>query len=599
MTTNNDTASIHARRVLVPVANPNTALGLIRMACKLADPEQGRVLALFVVLSSAEPNEKSYNAIETIVNELVEAGAPVELVTRTAPSVARGILDGAREYGATLMVLGFQAPAKGRITLGPVVESVARTTPCDLVVYRNPLHVPIKLDDIQHVVLPLDGSDNSRVAARLGLVLSRVFDAQPTAIYVQTDPDLPSWFGLARIEASLTGISDTRQIQRQVIRANDLVSGILTRCDAHDLIVLGFTEQSSLDRWIFGNVTQRMLAQAPGPVILAKRAISERLSPTQRIRRRVVTRFSPTLTPSERTEVVRQAAELSRAGINFIVLMLLSSLLACFGLLQNSAAVIIGAMLVAPLMSPLMSFSVSMLQGHIKVMGTAVLTTLIGVVMGLAVAVLIGTSFPLDAPTGEMLARGKPSLLDMGVALASGAVGAFAMARKDIPSALAGVAIAAALVPPLCTIGLAVAFGEFSLASGASLLFLTNIVSISLAGALVFAWLGVRPSRARQSMQQWAISIGVLLLLALPLGRAFLDVVRTETQTSDARNVLEAMFPDADVLDVELKDNDVSATIRSVTMFSRGDVQEAEKAIEAKLGRDVDLKITYWRLFTP
>jgi uncharacterized hydrophobic protein (TIGR00271 family) len=595
----NEIPAIQARRVLVPIANPATAMGLLRMAWKFSHAERGRVLALYVTLSSAEPNEEGFQAISDMVEEAKASGIAVELITRTAPSIARGILDAAREHSTNLMVLGFQTPVRGQIALGPIVESVARTTPCDLVVFRNPLHSHVALDDIEHIMLPLDGSENSRIAARLGLVLAEAYDAQPTAVYVQTDPDLPSWFGLARIEASLAGLGDTRQVQRQVIRASDPVTGVLSRCDQEDMIVLGFSEQSSLDRWIFGNITQRMLAQAPGPVILAKRAMKEGLTPAQRVGRQLLTRFSPTLTPSERTDVIRQAAELSLPGINYTVLTLLSSLLACFGLLQNSAAVIIGAMLVAPLMSPLMAFSVSLLQGQLRVMRTAALTTLTGVLIGLGVAVAIGAGFPLDTPTSEMTARGEPSLLDMGVALASGAAGAYAMARKDIPAALAGVAIAAALVPPLCTLGLALAFGELSLATGSGLLFLTNIVSISLAGAAVFAWLGIRPSRETHTRRQWIIPLLVLLVLALPLGRAFIDVAHTQKTTNSARHALEKHFDEADIIEVQMDGDDVYATIRSRTVITRADAQAAEQALERELDRDITLEITYWRSITP
>ncbi|MBN1201173.1 MAG: DUF389 domain-containing protein [Anaerolineae bacterium] len=596
-----DVSSIHARRVLVPVANPATAPGLIRLGWKLSQGEKGHVLALFVTVSSAELDEAAFEEITAVVDEAKEAGISIELITRTAPSIARGILDTAREQGATLMVLGFQAPVRGKVVLGSIVESVARTTPCDLVVHRNPSRTPIMVEDVEQIILPLDGSDNSRVAARLGLALADVYDAQPTAAFIQTDPDLPSWFGLARIEASLAGLKNTRRVQRQVIQARDVVSGILARCEAKDMIVLGFAERSPLDRWIFGNVAQRMLAQAPGPVVLTKQAIAADLSLPQRARRRLITLFSPTLTPSERTEIVRQASELCLPGINFIILMLLSSVLASLGLLQNSAAVIIGAMLVAPLMSPLMSFSIGLVQGNLRLMRTAALTTVIGVLIGLGVAVVIGGAIPHDVSTSEMLARGQPSLLDMGVALASGAAGAYAMARKDIPSALAGVAIAAALVPPLCTVGLALAFGKFALAGGAGLLFLTNIVGISLIGAAVFIWLGIRPAKFG-TRRRLVISLAVLGVLALPLAQAFIDVARTEQRIRRARHVLEQHFEDADVIDVDLAGGDpleITATLRSFTWITAHDVQAVEQALEDDLGREVDLEITNWRAINP
>jgi len=593
-----DSNAMHVRRLLVPVANPNTARDLIRLADRLADPEEGHIVALLVVPAGSESDEETIEAIEQIVAEEAEAGVPVELIIDMAASVARGILDTAREHGIELMVLGFQARERGKADLGPIVESVAQTSPCDLIVFRNPSGTPIKLEDIEHVIMPVDGSDKAKVAARLGVVLAEEYDAQPIAVYVQDKQDMSNVMGLAYIEASLAGLSDTRKVERQVVRATDIVSGILARVDRSDMIVLGFDEQSPLDRWIFGDATQRILRQAPGPVILVKRATKEGLSPTERLRHRLVVRFSPTLTPNERTEIARNAMEMSRSETNFVVLMFVSSLLAAFGLLQNSAAVIIGAMLVAPLMSPLMAFSVGLLQGGLRLMRTAAVTTLIGVLIGLVVAIGIGLVFPLHVSSPEMLARGQPSLLDMGVALASGVAGAFAMARKDIPSALAGVAIAAALVPPLCTVGLAIAFGDYTLASGAGLLFLTNIVCISLAWAAVFAWLGLRPMRATWTWGQWVMSIAVLLLLAVPLARAFIEVTRNERDTSTVSRVLQEQFGDGEVSEVQLQGNTVTATIRSARWVSSQQIGYAEVALEERLGYDVDLEITYLRLVT-
>lgn len=599
MTTNSHAPEAWAKRVLVPVANPATAPALLRMAWQLTDPEEGRLYVLYVTLTGAETNKDALEAFTAIVDDAVNDEIRAELVTRTAPSVARGILDAALEQGVSLMVVGFQAPTGGRLSLGPVVEAVARTAPCDLVVFRNPSRAAIRLEDIKQVIVPVDGSDNSKVAARLGLVLAEAYDAEPTAVYVQIDPDLPNWFGLARIEASLSGLSDARRYRRQVIRANDVVSGVVSRCDQSDMVVLGFSERSSLDRWIFGDIAQRMIAKVPGPVVLAKRAARPDLSPAEKMRRRWLARLAPTLTPSEKADVVRQALELSVPGIDFPFLMLLSSLLASFGLLQNSAAVIIGAMLVAPLMSPLMSFSVGLLLGNLRLMRTAAFTTLTGVLLGLGVAFVSGIVMPIDVSTAEMLARGEPSLLDMGVALASGAAGAYAMARRDIPAALVGVAIAAALVPPLCTVGLALAFGEAQLASGAALLFLTNIVSISLAGSAVFAWLGLRPVPGSHTRRQILVLLAVLSILALPLVGAFREAVRLEQEMSKVRTVLEDEFAQAEVVDIQLSGSKVTATVRGTEFITRARVQSAEQSLKDELGREMHLEVTYWRMVTP
>lgn len=597
-------ATIRAKRVLVPIANPDTALGLLHLAWNLCDHEDGRVFALYVATGNAEVDEDAVEELSAIVAEAGSEGIPVELLTRSASTVARGILDAAGEHGVSLIVLGYEAPERGKATISPVIESVARTTPVDLVVFRGSKRGPLQLEDVKRVVMPLDGSDNSRVAARLGLALAQAYDAEPIAIYVQPDRNLPSWYGMARIEASLAKVDPeaARAVQRQVVHARDVVQGLRARIEPDDLVVIGFSQQSSLDRWIFGDIVQRTLAQMPGPVVVTKQAIADESNGVERLRRRLLAQFSPRLTPAERTEVLRLAAEMSLRSTNFYVLMVLSSLLASLGLLQNSTAVIIGAMLVAPMMSPLMAFAVGLLQGQLFLMRDALLTLVAGVGIGLLVALGLGLVFPIEVATTEMMARGEPSLLDLGVALASGAVGAFAMARKDIPAALAGVAIAAALVPPLCTAGLALAFGDSTLAAGSALLFATNIVSISLAGAAVFVWVGIRPPHHMETMRNWAISVLVLVLLAVPLVRTFVDVVRLEQQTSTARRVLAEQFEPGEVLEVRLTAGDpyeVRATIRSVEWTTSLDVREAQDALREALGHEVALEITNLRAIKP
>lgn len=592
-----------ARRVLVPVSNPETAPGLLHLAWTLADRQQGHVIALYVTLGDTEIDDDAIEELSKIVERERGAGVDAELMTRSAPTVARGILEVAREQGVSLVVLGFQA-GRGEEQVGPIVDSVARTAPYDLVVFRSRSRQHVTLDEIKRVVMPLDGSDNARVAARMGVQLAEAYQAEPVAIYVQTDPRLPTWHGQARIDASLARLSpdDARRVRRQVVVARDVVQALAARVDEHDLVVIGFSERSPRDRWILGDVPQETLASAPGPVIVVKQAISEDSSEAERMGRRLLAQFSPRLTPAERTEVQRRAAEMSLHGINFYVLMVFSALLASFGVLQNNVGVIIGAMLVAPMRDPLMAFAAGLVQGHLRLMRDAAVTVVFGIGIGLLVSAGLGLVYPIDVPTREMLAWGKPSLLDMGVALAAGAVGAYALARKDIASVLAGVAVAVSLVPPLCTIGLALAFGDETLALGSSLLFASNIVSISLAGAAIFVWLGIRPIRTSSTLPHWVISLAVLALLAVPLARAFVEVIRLEQQTSTTRNVLAEQFEGGEVLEVELTAGDpyeVRATIRSVEWLTSLDVQEAQDALRDALGQDVALELTNVRAIEP
>jgi uncharacterized hydrophobic protein (TIGR00271 family) len=221
---------------------------------------------------------------------------------------------------------------------------------------------------------------------------------------------------------------------------------------------------------------------------------------------------------------LRDSAALSSP---FLVLMVLSTLLALSGLYANSAPVIIGAMILAPLMAPILSLAMGLARTDVGLMRNALRTLGIGIGAGLACAVAVAWVMPLDNLTNEMAARLSPTLLDLMVAIISGIAGAYAFARKEIASSLAGVAIAVALVPPLRTAGIGLGWGDMAMAKGASLLFVTNLVGIALAASATFLVMGFAPFKlAKKGL---AIALAMVLGITAPLTVAFVDLVRQGT----------------------------------------------------------------------
>lgn len=194
-----------------------------------------------------------------------------------------------------------------------------------------------------------------------------------------------------------------------------------------------------------------------------------------------------TLVDDQRREQVYETVlDLSAPRASFHLMVALSSLIASYGLLSDSAAVVIGAMLVAPLMWPIFGIALGLVSGDRRLLWEAGQSEVLGIALALALAVLIGLS-PLRPPgTAEMLSRTQPTLFDLLIALLSGLAGAYALMDKRISPALPGVAIATALMPPLATCGLYLAAGRWSLAAGAFMLFVTNFLAIQLATAVVF-----------------------------------------------------------------------------------------------------------------
>ena len=254
--------------------------------------------------------------------------------------------------------------------------------------------------------------------------------------------------------------------------------------------------------------------------------------------------FNPQLTLVEQNELIWSAEKNGSSNLDYIVMIVLSAALATLGLLTNSVAVIIGAMLVAPLMSPISSLSTGMATGILHITRRASVTLFTGVTLALLISLVMGAALPIDTPTDEMLARGSPNLLDAAIALVSGWVAAYATARKGIPAALAGVAIAAALMPPISTIGLGIALRDIDLAFGANLLFLANIAFIIAAQYSTFLWMGMRPTEDRAGVtlnrsRAWWI---VLFLVTLSVLVAF---VRLGSQAIDEAHIRERLQAEA------------------------------------------------------
>jgi uncharacterized hydrophobic protein (TIGR00271 family) len=203
-------------------------------------------------------------------------------------------------------------------------------------------------------------------------------------------------------------------------------------------------------------------------------------------------------------------------------MMVLSSGLASLGLLEDSTAVVIGAMLVAPLMGPLIGAGLGLAQGNLVLYRRSVGVALLGLFAGFAVSVLMGFLNPGFEPSLEVEARGNPDILDLGVAVLSGFVAAYALGRPGLANTLAGVAIAAALVPPLCVVGIGLTNDQPIVAANSVILLLTNVVAIILSAAGAFSLLGIRGRRLEDGAKNWAkkaflvlVMLAVVLLLPL------------------------------------------------------------------------------------
>lgn len=206
----------------------------------------------------------------------------------------------------------------------------------------------------------------------------------------------------------------------------------------------------------------------------------------------------------------------------FIFMTILSSIVASIGVLKDNVAVIIGAMVIAPLLAPNVALALSVTLGDIELSKKSIRSNLLGVTIGLIISVSIGYFLYIDPTIHELKSRTEVGLGDIVLALASGSAGALSF-TVGLPSALIGVMVAVALLPPLVAFGMLLGAGYFSLAYGALILLLVNVIAVNLSGVITFALQGVRPinwweaDKARKSTYFAIITSTVLLIILIAL----------------------------------------------------------------------------------
>ncbi|GBF82325.1 DUF389 domain-containing protein [Aphanothece sacrum] len=248
----------------------------------------------------------------------------------------------------------------------------------------------------------------------------------------------------------------------------------------------------------------------------------------------------PKVPPETRQKLQKELSEESTLDTNFLVLNISACLIATLGLLTNSAAVIIGAMIVAPLMLPLRGLALGVLDTDKRLVKSSLITLAIGTVVAIIISGLVGRLFNLPAGSfgPEILARTQPNLADLGVAMAAGTISGFAKIRPKLSDAVAGTAIAVALMPPLCVVGISWSQGAWGYGNGAFLLYMTNFLGITLSCLIVFV-LGGYSLESRQTSKAL---VGFLLMtgmLTLPLFFSFGNLIQQKQLSARIKQILQ------------------------------------------------------------
>ena len=309
---------------------------------------------------------------------------------------------------------------------------------------------------------------------------------------------------------------------------------------------------------------------------------------------------------STRRILTRRSAEDAAALSGpYLLMNAAATLIAGFGLFEDSPAVIIGAMLIAALLGPIQGIAMALSEADLKLLRTSLIAEAAGAAFVLVLGIGLGT-IDRTSPLGhEILSRTAPNILDLLIGLVGGAAAAYAAATPRLSALAVGVAIATALVPPLTTCGILIARGLPALAEGAFLLFVANFVAITFSAMVVFMILGHRATIVGPAVRGRAggaiprlVCISVLVLLGFHLFNVFQRTFGEATLRSKTRQVIEHQlqgFPGSNLIDVTLQDRfglpSVLAVVQGPKPISSEEVGHMNDLLNGVFGEPVDLRV--------
>ncbi|MCB1035503.1 MAG: DUF389 domain-containing protein, partial [Acidobacteria bacterium] len=528
--------------VLAVVSEKSQASALTLWGFRVARAKESKLIVLWVEKGSeatrAEPVDledeedpqrqegglpEILSTLETLTASLPSGAEPPDLEVKRLVHSDRhgGVLREAELCSARWLVIG--QPPSERSQGKQLGRRLFRRAPCSVLLLR-PGSDPEQ--PCRRVLVPTAGGPGATSALALGMAVAGQEGGELTALIVeQESDDLAEEVGrkilsdaLSSAELGGDGEGEGVDIHSRVELADSQAEGIeRVLAEGFDLVMVGASGRGLLRRTLFGTVPRRLLSSDQGAAVAVVRGPRPSGARLRRGLEEALDLSIPQLERDDRVQLVEKLQLQSQWSFDFLALIALSTMIAALGLLQDSAAVVIGAMLVAPLMTPLLGAGMALVQGNLPLMRTAGHAIVLGFLTAVALGFLAGTVVPLPELTAQLAARGQPTLLDLGVAFFSGVAAAYCLGRPNLSAALPGVAIAAALVPPIATLGISLAMGEKGVARGAAILFGTNVVAIILGAAVSFYLAGIRTNRRLSRANRWSQAVLVVLVLASAL----------------------------------------------------------------------------------
>ena len=300
-------------------------------------------------------------------------------------------------------------------------------------------------------------------------------------------------------------------------------------------------------------------------------------------------------------KVYGEIKESAKGDFDFFVLTIFSAIIITLGLIVNSSAVVIGGMLLAPLVWPVLALSLAIIKGRSGLLQSSVATLFRSTVVILLISFVLGFISPEYALKGsEFISRTSPTIFELFIALAAGFVGAFVITYPKIGAAIAGVVVAAALVPPIAVMGLSVSHGNLEMAGGAFILYLSNLIAVTFSASILFLISKFKgPSTEtgqdkRKSNIRWALIS--LIVMAIPLLLITSEAIKEKNQQNAIRQIINAKFPMATITSVDVEDKGevvvIDVTLQHSDILTENQVNNLADMLSQKMKKSTVPRIT-------
>ncbi len=477
----------------------------------------GRVSAWPLV----EKPQKIRAALEVSIEQLPESNITLlEDITGLFPE--QDVTNLIEKHGVDILYFPVDARRNPGDPEMQFAQNVLRDAPCDVILVDLGL---TSRDVVKRILIPMDLAASGHVISHIIKFSGDIGVVVP--LHISPDFGVDSEKIAAReldLQLKEIGVKeDCSWIQPQVIMADGFDQGLLHVIKRGDAVVFGGTSVKLIHDLRMQLITIRPQISDDVPIAVFRPSGLAAKTKIGRFAHRLRSAL-PELTLADRVSLFDRIQGGSRLTADFIAMISLSVLIASFGLMADNSSVVNGAMLVAPFMTPLIGVGLALAQGNLALMKRSAIATGAGVMVGVLLSFVLGVCVPLDELPLEILARGDPDIVDLAIAFVSGMAAAYTVSRESVAELIVGVAIAAALVPPLSCIGIMFANGYVLETEGAITLLVTNLAAIALGAAVVFRRLGVPGTRTGHRSYvkiRWISMTLILLLLALSIPLVF------------------------------------------------------------------------------